>query len=136
MCAINFSRPLRDCTHLLILPRTSYGATFTPSLRDRCVLPARYPASLPMVLDECFWVPSKIDRSKNLIWTSLILSRLGGVALAPFGQPSKRRKPHRSNFPRFPRIISSDLVILWRRSLQGPYLLFQTVVQPFAEAKG
>ena len=49
-----FSRPLRDWTHLLLLPRTSYGATFTPSLRDCCALPVRYPASLPMVLGECF----------------------------------------------------------------------------------
>ena len=64
-----FSRPLRDWTHLVNptqdwRPGLASWATFTPSLRDCCVLPARYPASLPVVLGECFRC-RPIDRSKE-----------------------------------------------------------------------
>jgi hypothetical protein len=62
MCAINSAVPCGTGLILLILTRTDVlgypgltcWATCTPSLRDYCVLPVRYPASLSMVLGACF----------------------------------------------------------------------------------
>jgi hypothetical protein len=86
MYAINSAVPCRTGLILLILPRTSYGATFTPSLRDCYVLSARYPASPPMVLGEFMRVsPWSIFTFGVLGETGLraAVPRMNGCTLPP-----------------------------------------------------